>query len=368
MLWIESSTLYDVPGDVLAMQVVQQLDEAVWRAFVDAHPRGNVFHTPDMFQVFARACDHRPELWAVTDDKSRVLALLSPVQITLLRGALRRFTMRSVAYGGALHHESAEGRAALRLLLKAYAERTGGQPLFTELRNLHELGQTHPLFEECGYAYDDHLNYLINLNRPIEAILAGIGARTRKQIRKGLRDRCVEIETITDQADLAVWYELLQKTYDYIRVPLAGRSLFEAAFDVLGPRGMVRFLAARVEGVMVACSIELCYKRTIYGWYGGSDRAYSRYIPNELLTWHILAWGAAHGYHVYDFGGAGKPGVKYGVRDFKAKFGGDLVNFGRYTCVHAPRLLKVSQVGYAIYRNRLATLSAIREALRGVIA
>jgi len=31
--------------------------------------------------------------------------------------------------------------------------------------------------------------------------------------------------------------------------------------------------------------------------------------------------------------GAGKPSEKYGVRDFKAKFGGNLVNFGRNTWI-----------------------------------
>jgi len=67
--------------------------------------------------------------------------------------------------------------------------------------------------------------------------------------------------------------------------------------------------------------------------------------------WHVLKWGAENGYKVYDFGGAGKPSEKYGVRDFKSKFGGDLVCFGRNTCVHAPALMRLSQVGYSIYRR-----------------
>ncbi|RMF32489.1 MAG: GNAT family N-acetyltransferase, partial [Chloroflexi bacterium] len=123
------------------------------------------------------------------------------------------------------------------------------------------------------------------------------------------------------------------------------------AFDLLAPRGMAKFLLARVGDQEVATSVELLYRGTIYGWYGGVDRAYSRFTPGELLTWYILRWGAEHGYRVYDFGGAGRPGEPYGVRDFKARFGGRLVCYGRNTYIHAPRALRLAQAGYALYRK-----------------
>jgi lipid II:glycine glycyltransferase (peptidoglycan interpeptide bridge formation enzyme) len=132
-------------------------------------------------------------------------------------------------------------------------------------------------------------------------------------------------------------------------VPLADWSLFGAAFDAsvarhgqvsAGSRG--RATSRRVGGINLD---------TIYGWYGGMDRAYGDYIPNELLLWHIFRWGAEHGYRVYDFGGAGKPREEYGVRDFKAKFGGNLVCFGRNTYVGSRLLLRLSTVGYRLYRH-----------------
>jgi lipid II:glycine glycyltransferase (peptidoglycan interpeptide bridge formation enzyme) len=136
-------------------------------------------------------------------------------------------------------------------------------------------------------------------------------------------------------------------------VPLADRSLFEAAFEILYPKNMIRVVLARVNGAYVGTSVELLYKDVVYGWYGGVDREYGRHNPNELLMWHILKWSAENGYRLYDFGGAGKPDEEYGVRDFKAKFGGDLVCYGRNICVHAPVLLKLSQRAYTIYRKLL---------------
>lgn len=332
------------------MRVVRQLDEGHWQSFVDNHSHGNIFHTPEMFQVFARTRRHRPDVWAVVEDQSEILALFTPVQVTLKDGALRRFTTRSIAYGGILCQETSRGKDALRLLLSTYAQGIQGETLFTELRNLSNTSDLQSLLADSGYVYEPHLDYLIDLKRPAEAVLQSIGPRTRKKIRKGLRDGKVRVDEISDRAQLDEWYTTLRKTYDHAHVPLADRSLFEAAFEVLRPKGMARFLMARVAGRPVACSIELPYKKTIYGWYGGCDRAYGDYVPNELVIWHILAWGANNGYHVYDFGGAGRPGEEYGVRDFKAKFGGKLVDFGRNTCEHT-RLLKLMKWGYSVYRK-----------------
>jgi lipid II:glycine glycyltransferase (peptidoglycan interpeptide bridge formation enzyme) len=116
---------------------------------------------------------------------------------------------------------------------------------------------------------------------------------------------------------------------------------------------MVRFSLARVGDVAAAVSVDLLYKDIAYGWYGGTDREYSSYMPNELLTWHILKWGAENGYRLYDFGGAGKPEEEYGVRDFKAKFGGELVSYGRDMYVHAPILMPIIAKLYDLSRTAL---------------
>lgn len=333
------------------MKIVRNLDEDVWRRFVDDHPDGNVFHTPEMFRVFSRVKGHQPQLWAVVEGEE-TLALLLPVQITLMGGLLRRFTTRSVVYGGVLVAPGAAGEAALRLLLDGYARETQ-DVLFTEVRNLSDTGHLQAILDDGKFVYEGHLNYLIDLDCPAETILQRIGKRTRKQIRKGLRDQIVQMDEVSDLSDLAHWYQTLQKTYTNAQVPLADFSLFEAAYEELHPKGMAKFLLARVDGVTAACSIELPYKDTIYGWYGGSDRAYSRYLPNEMLIWHILVWGANNGYRVYDFGGAGKPDEEYGVRDFKAKFGGELVNFGRNVYVASPEKLRLSELGYKLYQRFL---------------
>jgi len=333
------------------MKVVQHLDEELWRNFVDTHPQGNIFHTPEMFRVFARVKGHRPVLWVVIDDNNRPLALLPTVEVTLMDGLLRRLTTRAIAYGSILCVTGSHRQKVLTLLFRTYKKETKRHLLFTEFRNLSNMAEIQPILTEHGFCYEDHLNYLIDLSRPPEQILQSIGKRTRKLIRKGLRDNMVEMSEVTNRAELGEWYKTLKKTYVYSQVPLADHSLFEAAFEELHPKQMAKFLLAKVDGKIAACSVELPLKDAMYGWYGGSDREYSRYLPNELLIWHILEWGAGNGYRVYDFGGAGKPDEEYGVRNFKAKFNGELVCFGRNTLVHSETLFKFSTIGYQLYRR-----------------
>ena len=50
----------------MLVEVVDTLPEDRWQAFVDAHPQGNIFHTPAMQAVFARTRGYEPLLRAKT--------------------------------------------------------------------------------------------------------------------------------------------------------------------------------------------------------------------------------------------------------------------------------------------------------------
>jgi lipid II:glycine glycyltransferase (peptidoglycan interpeptide bridge formation enzyme) len=305
-----------------------------------------------MFQVFSRVKNHRPELWAATE-RGQILALLVPVRITLMNGLIAHLTAREVAYGSVLCSPSVAGHQALAVLLQSYVREAKVRSLFTELRNLDCLEDVQPILNDSGFRYEPHLNYLIDLKRTPEAIFNSIGRRTRKNIRHALNRSEVVTEEVNAREQISICYDLLSQTYRAARVPLADRSLFEAAYDVLYPRGLVRFTLARVGPTPIATSVELLYKDVVYGWYAGMDRSYGSYVPNELLMWDILRWAAGCGYRVYDFGGAGKPNEEYGVREFKAKFGGELVSYGRNVCTHAPARLWLSTKGFQVLRRWL---------------
>jgi serine/alanine adding enzyme len=332
------------------MQIVQQLDESRWREFVDDHPQGNVFHTPEMFQAFGRAQGHRPTLWAVTKD-GRILALLLPVLITLKDGLLWALTTRAVAYGSVLCTANAEGQEALAVMLRTYRRQTKS-PLFTELRNLSDLGAIQPILQNAGFVYEGHLNYLIGLARPTEEIWGSLKSNVRTNVRKARRMGVV-VQEVTSLEQVPAAYAVLAKVYQDIQIPLAHPSLFEAAFEILYPLGMIKILTACVHDTCIGMAIRLLYRGTIYAWYAGTDKEYASYKANDLLNWHVLEWGSQNGFTCFDFGGAGRPDQDYGPRKFKAKFNGTLVNYGRNICVHHPHRLRLSQWGYEVYRHTI---------------
>jgi hypothetical protein len=336
------------------MKIVNSLRQDVWRRFVDHNPAGNIFHTPEMFEVFRLTEGHHPTLWAAVNSDNYPLALLLPVEITLAQGLLQHLTRRAVVYGSVLFEHSEDGLQALKLVLSSYVRETHHNPvLYTELRNLNDLGPAKSILLESHFAYIEYLDFLIDLDCSKDVLLERMGSRTRKSIRRALHRQDIIVEELNNTVQLQDWYDVLRKTYSRARVPLAKLSLFEAALELLGSKGFIRFTQARVGTALAAVSVELLYKKSIYGWYGGADRSFTRYRANEFLMWHILAWGSQNGYSVYDFGGAGKPGEKYGVRDFKAKFGGKLVSYGRNTFTHRPVTLWFSKLGYEILRGCL---------------
>ncbi len=332
------------------MNVVRELPKNAWNSFVMEHPQGNIFHSPEMFAVWKSTKGYVPELWAAVENET-IAALFIPVHISLAGGMMKRLTTRTVVFGGALCADGPFGEDGLRAILIAYRQYARGISLFTEVRNLFDAGGMAHVMNELGFKFEGHLNYLISLRGGSEAVFERIGPRTRQHIRRGMRNGRVQIEEIFGREKVSICYDLLRKTYARAGVPLADGSLFYAAFDELTPLNMARFSLARVEDEPAAVSVELLYKDRAFGWYGGVDRFFTALVPSEILMWNVLEWGCRHGYMVYDFGGAGKPGENYGVRDFKAKFGGELVHYGRYVWQANPRLLAASRFSYNLLRR-----------------
>ena len=334
------------------MQIVRDLDTNVWKEFVDQNPHGQIFHTPEMFQVFANTKGYQPTLWAALGDDRRVLAMLLPIQITLLDGLFRHFTTRAVAYGSVLTAPEPGSKQALTVLLQAYNQDVKNRILFSELRNLSDLTDIQKILNEGGFIFEDHLNFLIDLNRPLSQIWEGIRSNAKRNIQKARRSE-VRIEEVYQVDEIPIVYGVLEKVYERIQVPLPDISLFRSTFEILAPKGMLKILTAKVKDTTIGALCLLMYKDVLLYWYTGTLREYSSYRCNDLLVWHSLELGHRHDYRMFDFGGGGRPNEAYGVRDFKIKFGGEQVNFGRNICVHAPRRLKLSQAGYQLMRRFL---------------
>jgi len=333
-----------------SLKVVSKPKKRDWAEFVRNHPHGNVYQTPEMEEVYRRTKNYEPITLAVVDETDEILAIMLATVIKVGKGIVRAFSARSVIQGGPLFVENERGFLALSALFEEYDRIGRKKALFSEIRNMYDTTQFKHLFEKLGYAFEDHLNFLVDINKPKEEVWRQISRSMRKNINRAQRKGIV-IEEVEDKSLIPVFYEFLRDVYHNAKVPLVDVSFFYSVYDILVPRGMAKFHLAKYDGEYVGGRLSLMYNKTIYADFVGVPKKYKKLHVNPLLNWHVLAWGSENGYHVFDFGGAGKPGKYYGVREFKRQFGGRLVNFGRYSKVHSVIKMKIAEKGFEIYRR-----------------
>ncbi len=318
-----------------------------WSEFVEAHPNGNIFQTPEMYDVYKGTKNYEPVL-TIIFDKNLVIGILLAVIQKEYANVLGNISSRSVIIGGPLVKDN--NPKILEYILKSYNKKIEKRAVFSQFRNLWSWGELKSIFNKFGFDYDVHLDILIDI-KPNENDLWGkINSKARNKIRKSIKaDINFEAMKPTD-ALVEKSYEIFQKIYKNAKIPLANISLFKSSYKVLSEKNMIKYFCAIKDGQVIGVRIGLLYKNLIYDWYAGSLQDYYKYNPNDFLPYNTLVWGQNNGFETFDFGGAGRPNIPYGVRDHKMKFGGELVEFGRFEKIHKPKLLSVAKVGLELYK------------------
>ena len=334
--------------NVKAMDSVNKED---WDKFVYEHPQGNIFQTSEMAEVYKRTKNYEPISLAVVDSSNdEILAVLQAVVIKEMNRFLGPLTARSIIIGGPLFMEGENEQEAGMMMMEYYDKIVREKALYTQIRNMWDTSVISGFLNNVGYTYEEHLNFLNDLNMNKDKLWKKMKKSTRKNITKGY-SLGVSVEEVNSSNAISVVYTLLREIYTNAKLPLADISLFESIYAILKPKGMAKFFLATHEDRYIGATVTLLYKQVIFFWYIGSSRDYSRLHPNEILNWHVLEWGSENDYTTVDMGGAGKPDKEYGVREFKKKFGGQLVNFGRYRKIHSPRKLWLAEKGFEVWRR-----------------
>ena len=327
------------------MEIKKEINREEWSKFVENHPNGNIFQTPEMYEVFKNTKNYEPIFLTVTEnDKIKALLLASVIK----QSGFGSFSARSIIQGGPLFTDA----ESLEFLLKEYDKIAKKKALFTQIRNLNDTTKFKNNFLNAGYKYEEHLNFLIDLTKTKDELFNSLDKRRRYGIRKA-KERGIVVEELNEENLILTSYKLLKETYKNAKLPLADISLFRNAFKILKSRNMIKTFMAKYEDNYIATIVLLVYKNIIYDWYAGASRNYLKFYPNDLLVWHTLEWGSDNNFRLFDFGGAGKPNEEYGVRKFKEQFGGKLVEFGRYEKIYSPVKMKIAKRGFGIIRKIL---------------
>ncbi len=314
--------------------------------FVVNHPNGNFFQSTEAYQ-FYRTVKYNTPLFIVAKDGPEIIGSLLAVVVREGKGPKGFFSRRCIVSGGPLvKNDDPEICAGL---LSALNTNIKGKAIYTQFRNFNDMHQINHVFLELGWKYEEHLNILIDLRKPEDALWKDVGSKKRNQVRRAAKEG-TGFKLAESSADFLSTVDILTDVYDRAKLPLPGRDYFLSAFEKLSPEHLKVFVAVN-HNKIVGTLYALSYKNVLYDWYAGAYQEYYNKYPNDLLPWSVFLWGKENGYHLFDFGGAGKPDKPYGVREYKKQFGGKVVNFGRYEKVHHPILFQIGKAGFVLWQK-----------------
>ena len=264
-------------------------------------------------------------------------------------GRLKRFlSRRAIILGGPLLADEISDEE-LVLLLKTLKKQLNRKAIYIETRNFSNYGRWRLAFEQCGFAYEPHYDIWVDTSS-MDVVNDNLGKSRKRDIRVSLRDGAtVVIQPTMEQ--VKEYYAILSNLYrNKVKTPLFPLAFFEKLFQLSSSA----FLLVQYDGVIVGGTVCVGLQgKALYEMYAcGKDGAHKSIFPSELATYAGLQYAAEHGMPRFDMMGAGRPDDGgYGVRDFKLKFGGELMELGRNIHVCNRLLFDIGKLGVKIMKR-----------------
>lgn len=324
---------------ITTFSTYQHIDMAAWEDLLQRTDTATWFQSPAAYRFYVSVPQElMPFAYSVEED-GRLLGVIIGY-ITPTRGGVRRFfSRRAIILGGALLDKTISDEALGALLTVV---RTGLQDkaIYIELRNFNDYSPWRSVFVVHGFDYQPHLNYRIDCT-DLPHAMQRMKSNRRRQVRKALRNGA-EVAEAASVDEVKELYSLLRRLYrKRIKTPCPSWVFFEGLYRAGAAVFLVVHYRGQVIGGMV-CPILL--GKTIYEWFVcGLDREYREQYPSVLATYGAMVYANRHGLPLFDMMGAGVPQQPYGVRAFKARFGGTELEYGRFCCVCRPLLYHIGK-------------------------
>lgn len=338
--------------DYIVLDEVNKINKVKWNDFVINHPEGNIFQTPFFFYVYHNTKKYEPTVIIILNTNNEIIGVQLSVVVKLYNSILGSLTSRSIIFGGPLVLNNS--KEVLEKILTVYKDKIKNKALYSEYRNMWDWGDLKKAFIRNRINFEDHLDILLDLSAGEEKLWKEMKRVRRKGINQSYKKNITVSEidlSLEDQ--LVEAYSIIESVYVRIKLPLHEIDFFRNAKTYLGDNMLT--LGLFVENELIAVRIALCYNSVVYDWYAGANEEFLGYRPNDVLPWELMKWGMDNNFKQFDFGGAGKPNIPYGVREHKLKFGGELVNYGRFKIIHNPTLMMIAKIGFRI-KQRISNI------------
>ena len=326
----------------------EHIDPVLWSELVEQSPLATWFQTKEAYAFFEDLSFL--EAFAIAVESDGKLKGLVTGYIQKDGGKIKQFfSRRAIVVGGPLLSDEITDEE-LALLLSALKKKLHNKAIFIETRNFNDYARWRSVFEQSGFGYEPHYDVQVDTNS-LELVNSKLDRNRRRNIKKAL-DNGVVIDENPSADDLKQLYSMLEELYTTkVKTPLFPYEFFEKLRKI--PSSLF-FIAKNAEGQLLGGLVCVAlYHRAVYAWLAcGDDFNFKSLSPSVMVNYAGVSYAAREGMPRFDFMGAGKPDDGgYGVRDFKLKFGGELVEYGRYVHVCNRLLFGIGKLGVRVLKK-----------------
>ena len=324
-----------------------EIERAEWSRLVAESATGTWFQTPEAYDFFAS----QPEVmepFCLGVRSAQGLRGVCVGYVTKERSVFKQFfTRRAIIIGGPCLADDATN-TEVEGLMSAVRTTLQHKAIYVETRNFNDYSRWREAFEQAGFAYQAHLNFHVDCTDE-EAMRNKLSDNRKRQIKKALQNGSHVVEAQKEE-EIIAWYAILKSLYrSKVKTPLFPLSFFLTFYR----KKLGKFLLVKTnERVIGGMMCPILDGKCIYEWFVcGDDVAYKDASPSVMATYGAMEYAYAHTIPIFDIMGAGKPDIPYGVRDFKAEFGGKLVEYGRFLKVQNPVLYGIGVMGVKMLKK-----------------
>ncbi len=303
-----------------------------WDDFLSKGLFSSPFQSVAFYNAYRSSESSSADVFAIVDGNE--IVALTVVTIQYESGLKKYFSRRGIIFGGPVVQKNKSN--ALRKLLNEVSHFYKGKGIiYLETRNLFDYTHYKDDFIISGWSYAPYLNFHLQCEN-IDKAWQNLNRRRRREIRIA-RESGVKIETAETTDDLHALYRIIADAYKTrIKKPLPPFELFKSLFN----QNVCRVFLVKYDDDILGGTICLTHNdKILYLWYGSAivDEN-NKFFPLVMTFWGAIEFGVLNGYKYIDFMGAGKPDEEYAVRDFKSRFGGTMVEHGRFLKIGNPLL------------------------------
>lgn len=328
------------------VSVSEKIDVTAWKGLIVKSSTANFFQTKECFDFYSSLSFMEAFAFGVIEDESLKGVIVGYIQKD--GGKIKQyFSRRAIIIGGALLADDISDKALSELLVYC-KNKLSKKAIYIEFRNFNDYSLYKGIFQKNSFEYVPHLNFHIDCSCE-EIMLRNLHGRKKRYIKAGIK-KGAELVVSPSLDEVREYYQILVDLYrTRVGMPLFPFEFFEKLYQSeWGKILLIRYQNQIIGGITCA----ILEKKVLYHWFiAGWDEQFKSICPSTLATWAAMDWAVKKQLPISDMMGAGKPNESYGVRDFKAAFGGKLVEHGRFLCILNPILYQGGKIGVKILKR-----------------